>query len=207
MADAIENLDDTTFAVLNTVLLKKSTTVAAVAAATDVAPDAVAGIVERLADDGCLVVFDDQLLPDDRATDLVKQYNERHWGALRDRPELHRWHDRFEHVNELMLAAFNAWQLVRVGGEEIRNDHTDAAYDDKVMSRIDGIIAKVEQLLDQIARQVPRFARYGTRLNEAMDAAQRDRRFVSDPRVESVHNIWFEMHEDILLLLGKERVS
>lgn len=203
----MDDLDDQTFLVLNTVVLKKTTTIPGIAATIGADPGEVADIVGRLADEDFVVVFDDQILPDDTAIERVKRFNEERWGELRSQPELDRWHEQFEHVNSMMLAAFTSWQRIRVGGEEISNAHSDAAYDDKIISRIDALIAKVERLLDQLAKQVPRFARYAVRLNDAIDTAQEDRSYITDPRLESVHNIWFEMHEDILLLLGKERAE
>jgi hypothetical protein len=205
MVSADHGLDEDAFAVLNAVVLKKSATADILAASTGVAPSAVARIVGELVDAGYLVDLGGQVMPDDSAVDTVKSYNEAHWSGLRGQPEVERWHQRFEHVNDLMLAAIDAWQQVRVGGEKIRNDHTDAAYDDKIISRIDGIIAKAEELLRQLGKRVPRFNRYPERFEAAMNQVEQDRRYISDPRVESVHNVWFEMHEDIFLLLGKER--
>lgn len=207
MANAAKNLNEQMFTVLNTVVLKKSATVAALAASTGTPPDVVIRIVGDLADAGHVVVIGGQVIPDHSAVDLVKDYNEAHWGELRGTAEVERWLRRFEHVNDLMLAAIDAWQQVVIGGEKIPNDHTDAAYDDKVVSRIDGIIAKVEELLRQLGRKVSRFNRYPERFEEAMNQVERDTRYIGDPRVESVHNIWLEMHKDILALLGKERVS
>lgn len=207
MVSDAKGLDEDTFIVLNTVVLKKSSTVDALAMSTGITPDAVARIVDMLAIGGHVLEFDGQVMPDDSAIDAVKQYNHEHYGPLRGQPNLERWHQRFEHVNDLMLEAIDAWQQVKIGGSKLPNDHTDAAYDDKVISRIDGIVAKVEDLLRQLSRHASRFNRYPERFEAAMNKVEGDRRFISDPRVESVHNIWFEMHEDILYLLGKERVS
>ena len=44
------------------------------------------------------------------------------------------------------------------------------------------------------------------RIDAALGAAREgDSRFITDPRVDSVHNIWFECHEDYLLTLGRDR--
>jgi hypothetical protein len=53
---------------------------------------------------------------------------------------------------------------------------------------------------------VPRFATYTPRLEAALDAAgSGDSRFITDPRVDSMHSVWFECHEDFLVTLGRER--
>ena len=50
------------------------------------------------------------------------------------------------------------------------------------------------------------FEVYGERFEVAMrgaDSGQRD--LISSPMHDSVHNIWFEFHEDLLRTLGRER--
>jgi pyruvate,orthophosphate dikinase len=34
-----------------------------------------------------------------------------------------------------------------------------------------------------------------------------DNRFVASPRVDSYHGIWFELHEDLILLAGRNRAD
>lgn len=205
MVSAVYELDEDAFAVLNAIVLKKSVTADMLEVSTRVAVNTVTKIVCGLVEEGHVVDFNGQVMPNESAIDAVRSYNQSHWTDLRGQPEVERWYRRFEHVNDQMLAALDAWQQVRVGGAKIRNDHTDVTYDDRIISRIDGIIAKAEELLSQLGRHVLRFNRYPERLEAAMTQAGRDRRYISDPRVESVRNIWFEMHEDIMLLLGKQR--
>lgn len=53
---------------------------------------------------------------------------------------------------------------------------------------------------------VPRYAGYIRRLEhgvEQVDHGLRD--FVCKPTIDSVHNVWFEFHEDILAVLGRPR--
>lgn len=207
MTDTGQQLTTESFGVLNAIVLKKSVALDALAASLGLDESTVRRVTDGLEADGHVVVLDGQAIPDDSAAEVVRRYNAQRWSALRDQPEIERWHERFERVNELMLAAMDAWQQVRVGPGKIPNDHSDADYDNKVIARIDGIIVKVGDLLAQLGKRVERFNRYPIRFEAAMERVESDKRYVSDPRVESVHNIWFEMHEDILLLLGKERVN
>jgi pyruvate,orthophosphate dikinase len=44
------------------------------------------------------------------------------------------------------------------------------------------------------------------RLDRAAAAvAAGDQRFVSSPRVDSYHSIWFELHEELIRLAGRSR--
>jgi pyruvate,orthophosphate dikinase len=52
----------------------------------------------------------------------------------------------------------------------------------------------------------PRLGRYLERLSHALALAQGgDHRFVASPRVDSYHGVWFELHEELILLAGRTR--
>ena len=51
-------------------------------------------------------------------------------------------------------------------------------------------------------------ADYRLRLGRALDQALAgDQRFVASPRVDSYHGIWFELHEDLIQLAGRNRAD
>ena len=55
---------------------------------------------------------------------------------------------------------------------------------------------------------LPRLGAYGERLEMAATAAAAgDGRYVASPRVDSYHGIWFELHEDLMLLAGRTRAG
>ena len=59
-----------------------------------------------------------------------------------------------------------------------------------------------------LAAHAPRFAPYAGRLGAALAAVHGgDARYVANPRVDSLHQIWFELHEDLLATLGRSRTS
>jgi hypothetical protein len=71
---------------------------------------------------------------------------------------------------------------------------------------LSGILERVKPALHRAGQAVPRFSTYVPRLEAALEAAASgDGRFITDPRVDSVHNIWFECHEDFLTVLGRDR--
>jgi hypothetical protein len=47
---------------------------------------------------------------------------------------------------------------------------------------------------------------YAQKLLAALEAAEDgDREWVSDVRRESYHTVWFELHEDLLRIMGRAR--
>ena len=34
-----------------------------------------------------------------------------------------------------------------------------------------------------------------------------DQRFIASPRVDSYHSVWFELHEELILLAGRTRAD
>ena len=63
-------------------------------------------------------------------------------------------------------------------------------------------------MLDAFARLVPRLAVHRRRLSEALARASAgETDYVSGVRVASYHTVWFELHEDLLRLLGAASVS
>lgn len=74
------------------------------------------------------------------------------------------------------------------------------------------IIDELHEIQDQVAPSlvsagevVPRFGAYATRLATSLEKAADDHRFVVSPSVDSYHTVWFECHEDYLLMLGRSR--
>jgi hypothetical protein len=127
-------------------------------------------------------------------------------GALRADGEFLSACDAFEDVNHDLKQAITDWQTLTIGGEKVPNDHSDHAYDEGIIDRIGRIHEKVEKVLRRLAAKVPRLARYEQKLLAALERAEDgDIQWVSDARSESYHTVWFELHEDLLRLAGRER--
>jgi hypothetical protein len=105
-----------------------------------------------------------------------------------------------------MKQIVTAWQLREVGGEQTVNDHADPDYDAQVLADLGALDSDAADWLDPIAPSLPRFGTYRARLRCALDTATGgDGRFVASPRVDSYHGVWFELHEDLLRLAGRQR--
>jgi hypothetical protein len=115
-------------------------------------------------------------------------------------------YQRFERINRELLALFTDWQMMPAGGERIPNDHSNADYDHGVIDRIGVQHDRAKRPLGAFADLVSRLERYSHRLDTAYDnVLAGDVDFVTGARVDSFHTVWFELHEDLLRMLGRER--
>jgi pyruvate,orthophosphate dikinase len=126
------------------------------------------------------------------------------WGPDRAEAAL----DAFLQLDGRVKTIATAWQMRDVDGAPVFNDHTDAAYDAGVLADLAAVHVGAMALLARVADELPRLAAYGVRLEAANAAAQAgDGRYMASPRVDSYHGIWFELHEDLILLAGRNRAD
>ena len=86
------------------------------------------------------------------------------------------------------------------------NDHTDVPYDAAVLDRLAAVHADAAAWFSGAAAGPRRLTDYQARLARALERAHDgDGRYVASPRVDSYHGIWFELHEDLILLAGRRR--
>jgi hypothetical protein len=148
------------------------------------------------------------LLPTDAAEPALIAFAADAYADLRSDPESDGLHERFERINAELLQTMAAWQQIDVGGHKMANDHSDPDYDEKVVTRAAKLVERLKRIAGALGEHDPRFLRYGERFDAALDRVDRgEREYLSSPAVESVHNIWFEFHEDLLRSLGKARTE
>lgn len=132
----------------------------------------------------------------------------RTYARLRGSESFTRQHHAFERVNTELKDAMTRWQTRDVAGQVVPNDHSDAEYDAKVIDQIAAIHERVEPILKEMSTELPRFATYGPRLEAALDKAEDGEvSWISDVSIDSYHTVWFQFHEDLLRVLGEERVE
>jgi hypothetical protein len=201
-------LDKASYDVLNSVALKKMATPAAIAAACQMPVAEVNQVLAQLAGRNLVLVAEGSAFPADGTDAALQASAAEQYAPVRRDDEVLGLTERFEETNRQFLSAMSAWQQVDLGGRKVTNDHQDPEYDEKIITRIDRLIERLVPLIDALAGHAPRFASYRSRLERAMDgiaAGQHD--LVSSPQQDSVHNIWFEFHEDLLRTLGRERME
>jgi hypothetical protein len=111
-------------------------------------------------------------------------------------------------LNPRLLATASAWQLRQQDGQAVVNDHSDAAHDARVLADLRALHTDVAPLVARLGSLLARFGRYGTRLSSAVDRVEAgEQDWFTKPLIDSYHTVWFELHEDLLSTLGKERAS
>jgi pyruvate,orthophosphate dikinase len=128
----------------------------------------------------------------------------RRWGDANAQLAL----DGFLALDGRMKETVTAWQMRTVDGAQTFNDHTDAAYDAGVLADLGALHADAAAWARPFEAGLPQLAVYRQRLERAVAAAQGgDQRFVASPRVDSYHGVWFELHEELILLAGRNRAD
>jgi hypothetical protein len=115
-------------------------------------------------------------------------------------------YERFERINRELLRLFTDWQMMPAGNERVPNDHSDSNYDHKIIDNLGALHERAHRPLEQFAEIEARLAEYLRRLESAYDkvlAGEHD--WVSGAKIDSYHTVWFELHEDLLRMLGRER--
>ena len=113
-------------------------------------------------------------------------------------------YERFLALNVEFLRLCTDWQL-KPGNEP--NDHSDGAYDFKILERLDRLDERTGRLLDGLGEAVPRFGGYRPRLTEALERITDDRAWLASPRCDSYHTVWMQLHEDLLTTVGVNRAD
>jgi pyruvate, orthophosphate dikinase len=177
---------------------------AALAVALGCTTDDAAMLIDRLVADGLAEVSAGsyRLTADGRIVGAGKLAEDRAaWGVDAASGAL----DAFVALDRRMKQVVTAWQMT---GEGVLNDHADQAYDAAVITRLGELHADVEAWLTPLIAGLPRLTRYGVRLaSAAAAAAAGNGRYIASPRVDSYHGVWFELHEDLILLAGRSRAD
>ena len=115
---------------------------------------------------------------------------------------------QFERINAEVKLLITDWQTMNVGGKRVPNDHSSADYDRQLIDRLGALHERAEPVLNRMAKELPRLGVYPRKLIAALEKAEDGAvEWVSDAKIASYHTVWFEMHEDLLRILGRERIE
>lgn len=199
-------MSETWLLALHGLAVKKAGSAAAVADLLGGDEAAIAEALDAATADGLAIAAKDvfMLTPTGRA--WLEQRYPAAFGELRANPDATEAYARFERINRELLSLFTDWQMMPAGAERIPNDHSDPEYDHGVIDRIGAQHDRAQRPLRSFAELDGRLERYLHRLDAAYDnVLGGDLDFVSGARVNSYHTVWFELHEDLLRMLGRER--
>ncbi|MGB1502346.1 MAG: putative PEP-binding protein [Ilumatobacteraceae bacterium] len=118
--------------------------------------------------------------------------------------ELSDAYESFLSLNTEFKQVCTDWQ-VRDGEP---NSHDDDDYDAACIARLRDVYMRSEPVISEMATAVPRLNLYRRRLLEAMTAIDdgQSQRFTG-VMCESFHDVWMELHEDLIVLQKIDRMS
>ncbi|MFQ5762668.1 MAG: hypothetical protein ACE5PO_06510 [Candidatus Bathyarchaeia archaeon] len=123
-----------------------------------------------------------------------------------ERAQLTQLYEEFQDLNHAVKQLSTDWQLKDVAGSKMLNDHTDPAYDFKVLSKLFDNHDRVEAFFQKLDNLAHRYNPYLTRLRSAVEKLKYgELDYFTKPNIDSYHTVWFEFHEDLLKLMGKKR--
>jgi pyruvate,orthophosphate dikinase len=109
-------------------------------------------------------------------------------------------------LDSRMKEIVTAWQMRDVDGEQALNDHSDEEYDREVLARLLDLHDAARSWLEPLSNGLPRLDLYLRRLDRAAGRiSSGDHAYIASPRIDSYHNVWFELHEDLIQLAGRTR--
>lgn len=76
---------------------------------------------------------------------------------------------------------------------------------DVSLPELSALVAQLSPILAALETKLDRFRFYRARFAHALEQAEVDVTWISSPSVDSIHTIWFELHEHLLATLGRDR--
>ncbi|MBT5675236.1 MAG: hypothetical protein HOJ07_06060 [Rhodospirillaceae bacterium] len=192
--------------VLHGVAIKKHGTAEAVAAVTGLAEEAVDGVLAQALEKGRVVETQGAYMLTPAARMALDGEYSRVYAAERGDVAFKAAYEIFEALNRDLKQLMTEWQTVEVAGESVANDHSDEDYDAKMIDRLGDLHERAEGMLGDLTAILPRLSIYKDKLLVALEKAEDgETDWVSAVKIDSYHTVWFELHEDLLRVLGRER--
>jgi len=192
--------------VMHGIAVKKYATIDDICSLTGLERDAVSALAAEAVAKGRVSEARGKYLLTPIGQVTLKSAYSKTYGALRKDDDFVAAYEDFERINNDLKQAITDWQTIEIGGQTVTNDHSDKGYDASVIDRIGDIHERVDVVLERLGRKEERLHRYREKLLSALEKAEDgDIAWVSDATIESYHTVWFELHEDLLRVMGRER--
>lgn len=192
--------------VLHGLAIKKLAAPEAIAELIGASPDAVAAQLAEAVASGRAIAIDGKFMLSPLAQIALEGDYSLHYAALREDEAFLAVYEDFERINIALKALITDWQTVIVGGQPVINDHSDRDHDEKIITRLGAFHDRADAILKRLAKGVPRLEHYRAGLLAALEKAEDGAiEWVSDARIESYHTLWFELHEELLRIVGRQR--
>lgn len=145
-----------------------------------------------------------------RVTDLGRDRVDELYAHEREQagPVIDDVYGSFVTINDDVKQIVTDWQMRPVGGELTVNDHSDRRHDERVIARLRRTDARVSTALRPLASALTRFDVYPRRLRRALTLIDDgDHSMLAAPLKDSYHTVWFELHEELIILSGRRRAD
>ncbi|WP_433634971.1 pyruvate, phosphate dikinase [Nocardia sp. CA-120079] len=114
-------------------------------------------------------------------------------------------YDRFSVLNGEFKKIITDWQMRDL---TTPNDHSDPEYDRNVLASLSALFDQARPLIAELPSLTPRLAHYVHRFTRAhARIANGDHGSVAAIGKDSFHTIWFELHEDLIGIIGANRAD
>ena len=123
-------------------------------------------------------------------------------GHLHIAEPLHDSYEVFLGINERFKALCGDWQLK----DGAPNDHSDAGYDQAVVQRLVALNDEALPVVGKMAAVLERLHAYGPRLaSTCQRVVAGETNMFTGVMCGSYHDVWMELHEDLILTQGIDR--
>ncbi len=190
------SLSEEQFLLLNALWLRKMATRGTMEENAGLSAVAAGSVVQSVEELEFIRELGDYYVLTDPGRRAILGHYDREYAGLRGEPEFLEWYERFEGYNSRFLSLMSAWQTESDGAQE------------RTYSRLERVVERHVEALKVAARWIARYGHYAARFERSLEHVDSGRSdYVSSPMVDSLHNIWFEFHEDLLAVLGRPRES
>ena len=125
-----------------------------------------------------------------------------------DLAALETFYQAFTPINQDYKKSVSSWQIKTVGKSAEPNDHEDAEYDQRVLTEMFKDHDSLKHLVATHLASCPLLRDYARRLEIAFaQVSAGHEQFVTGALIDSYHTVWFEFHEALIRLSGRDRAT
>ena len=125
-----------------------------------------------------------------------------------DLAALEAFYQAFTPINQDYKKSVSSWQIKTVGDSAEPNDHEDAEYDQRVLAEMFKDHDSLKHLVTTHLVSCPLLRDYVRRLEIAYEhVCAGHHQFVTGALIDSYHTVWFEFHEALIRLSGRDRAT
>ena len=203
---SIDDPSDPLFLAVHGLAVKKSGNASEIAVLMQSTIEEVESSVCTALEHGFVANVGDKFMLTPTGADWLSMHYPKLFAQHRSEPGFSDAYDRFEVINRQLLNLMTRWQTMAIGGQTVTNDHSDKDYDEKIIDELDDLHERAMPILAAMCKFESRLGVYANLLRNAYERVLDGHLdYMSAVKFPSYHTVWFEMHEDLLRILGRVR--